>query len=260
MSQTASKYSDNVLEFTNTHCAGRFDQSVAWFDQQINAMEDDCQSLGVTEIDKNARARQLKNPNWFGGWGDKGGRDDCGIAVDKTKFEVVWFETHTVSHSTYINERGDETDTTEAAFLVARDRVTGELVLFGELHTPHGMGPELRADKVRSDVARAYVQITNGYLRRAKQLMKQHKIKYAALSGDWNLNFRFAWVRKYFRENFTGWKMNWSYLDLPDHGTHGKEIIDGTLLKNLKPKWRKMLRRSKGDDHSGYTEHLVAIT
>lgn len=248
-----------LLGFDNIHCAGRFDQSVVAFDHQMDSMMDEAHAVGVTEIDKNARARHLNPPGWDGVWGDKGPRDDCGITTLKSKFRTIHEETYTTSHHTYVNERGHKTDTTEAAFKVVEDTDSGELVLLGELHTPHGMGPQLRADKVRSDVARAYVDISRGYLRRANQLMRKYKIKYAALSGDWNLNFRFAWVRAYFRQNFAGWQLNWNYLGLPDHGTHGPEIIDGTLLRRLKPTHREMLKRFTGDDHSGYLEHLVAI-
>lgn len=247
-----------MLSFRNTHCAGRFDQSVALFDNQVIEMQSDSDAVGVTEIDRNARARQLLNPGWNAIWGNKGARDDCGITVRTSKFKVLHEETYTCSHRTYINERKTRTDTTEAAFMVVQDTVTGEVVVLGELHTPHGMGPELRANQVRSDVALAYVDISQAYLKRGKQLMKKFKASYAALSGDWNLNFRFAWVRAWFRKNFAGWKMNWSYLQMTT-GTHGREIIDGTFLKGLKPVKRKMLRRVAGDDHSGYTELLVAL-
>jgi len=63
--------------------------------------------------------------------------------------------------------------------------------------------------------------------------MRKFKIKYAALGGDFNLISVFAWVRSYFRRNFAGWRMNWEFLGLPTHGTHGHEIIDGTLLKGV---------------------------
>lgn len=249
----------DLLEFDNTHCAGRFDQSVSLFDAQMDAMRSYSHAVGVTEIDKNARARKLQVPGWNAIWGDKGPRDDCGITTKKSKFKVVYEETHTCSHATYVNERGWKVDSTECAFQVVQDLDTGELVLLGELHTPHGMAPELRGNKIHSDVAKAYLDIAKAYLRRAKRLMKEYKIKYAALSGDWNLNFRFAWVRTWFRHFFVGWKMNWTYKGLPDSGTHGRDIIDGTLLKRLKPIRRRMLQRVKGDDHSGYTEHLIAI-
>lgn len=249
-----------LLSFRNTHCAGRFDQSVALFDGQVAEMQRDSDAVGVTEIDKNARARQLLSPGWNAIWGNKGPRDDCGITTSESKFKVLHEETYTCSHAQYINERHEKTDTTECAFQVVQDLETDEIVVLGEVHTPHGMGPELRADRVRSDVARAYLDITRAYLRRARQLMRKYKAKYAALSGDWNLNFRFAWVRSWFRKNFAGWKMNWEYLGaLPGSGTHGHEIIDGTLLKGLKPVKRKMLRRIAGDDHNGYTELLIAL-
>jgi len=249
----------STLQFENTHCAGRFDQSVKLFDTQMDTMMAFSDAIGVTEIDKNARARQLKAPGWDAIWGNKGPRDDCGITIRKEKFEVVYEETYTCSHATYVNDRGNRTDSTEAAFQIVKDKKTGELVLLGEVHTPHGMGPELRKDNVRSDVARAYVQITRAYLRRARILMKKFKVKLAALSGDWNLDFRLAWVRAWFRKFFGGWKMNWSYPGLPIDGTHGNRVIDGTLLKGLKPVKRRILRRAPGDDHNGYTERLVAI-
>jgi len=49
------------------------------------------------------------------------------------------------------------------------------------------------------------------------------------------------WRSFYFRRNFAGWRIELGFLGLPTHGTHGHEIIDGTLLKGLKPTKRKML-------------------
>lgn len=244
------------MKFKRAHVSGRFDESVAAWRRAVLYYIALCEVLAVTEIDRNIRALVLQQIGWNSIHGDKGPRDDCGIATKKSKFTVIEEDTHTLSHRRYRNERGDEADTTEAAYQVVKDENEDVLVI-GSIHTPHGMTEELRKGEIRSDVAHAYVDIVAGYFAYAIVLMDKHGATRAALSGDWNLNFREPWVRTWFAKNYPGWHLNWDPKHMPAKGTHGREIIDATFLKGLHVVGQpKILRDDPHDDHTGYVETL----
>lgn len=249
------------MRFVKVHSSGRFDEAAHAFRLAVLAYMAICQALSVTEVDRDARARELQPPGWNGTWGDKGPRDDCGIATEKAAFTLVHEETYTLSHRRYVNERGETADTTEAAFQVVRDR-HGDLGLLGSIHTPHEhkvLADQLRTGHVHTDVALAYVDIVRGYFRRARELMHEHDIKYAALSGDWNLDFRQAWVRAWFAKNHPAWTLNWDPKHLPAKGTHGHELIDATFLIGLHVVGQpRILARDPHDDHVAYVETLAS--
>lgn len=236
------------------HASGRFDQSARLLESSLVSYRKKASVISVTEVDDNARARLLKDDDWGGVYGNKGPRDDCGLTWDKAVWEKVWAGTITVSPKTYVNDRGWKVDTTEAAYAVLRHKATGQIGVFGSVHTPHGMQTELRAEKVRSDVALAYVSITRGFRREAQRLMRKYNATFQVLSGDWNLNVRQLWVRAWFATYMksVGLKMNWK-PPYPVRGTHGKEIIDASLYKGLTLLGKSVvLANQPGDDHTGF--------
>jgi len=245
-----------MVVFSHIHASGRFDQSPTLFKKGLDHYRKISSIITVTEVDRNTRAHYLTSDGWEGVWGDKGPRDDCGITWDKNVWEKVWANTKTVSRARYVNERHVLADTTEAAFAVLQHKESGKVVLFGSLHTPHGMQDELRSHNVHSDVAIAFVKITNGYRRWARFFAKRFNVDAVALSADWNLNIRVLWARtwllRYARAG--GYKLNWTG-NYPTRGTHGKEIIDATLYKGMNMKHLpKILPTQPGDDHTGYVQ------
>lgn len=250
-----------MTRFSHIHASGRFNQSPAEFAVELKAYRAMASVITLTEVDKNTRATLLDENGWDGVWGDKGPRDDCGVSWDKTVWEKVWAGTVTVSPKRYKNDRGWLADTTEAAYAVLKHKVSGDVVVFGSLHTPHGMQDELRKGQIKSDVGIAYVSIVNGYRRHARRLEKQYKATAVALSGDWNLNLRSAWVRVWLNRysRVLGLKVNWTG-NLPRAGTHNKEIIDATLYKGLRlAAFPNILRKYKGNDHVAYKNVFVVL-
>lgn len=242
--------------FSHVHASGRFDQSPGQFAEGLKAYRKISSIITVTEVDRNTRARMLASGEWAGVWGDKGPRDDCGITWDPAVWKKLWAGTVTVAKNRYRNERHVLADTTEAAYAVLEHKETGKVIVFGSLHTPHGMQDELRLNKVHTDVGLAYVAIAHGYLRHARRLGKKYNATAYALSADWNLNVRTLWVRGWFRTygRALGLKLNWTG-NLPSRGTHGKEIIDATLYKGMNMnKLPRVLPKSPGDDHVAYQQ------
>lgn len=251
------------VTFDHVHSSGRFDEKPAAFELALDRYRKHASVITVTEVDDNARARMLNTPGWKAVFGNKGPRDDCGIAWDTAVWEELWSGTVDVSDLTYINERGNRTGKTAAAYAVLRHRATGIIVVWSVVHTPHGMQPELRARKIRSDVGRAYISITTGTKRVSKHLARLWAADAEALSGDWNLNIRLLWARMWLRAYATAARLqvNWTG-DLPARGapgTHGGEVIDATLYRGLRlVSGPTILPRDPDDDHTAYAEKFEA--
>lgn len=238
----------------HVHASGRFNQSPADFDRALNRFRREKASvITVTEIDNDARAKMLDAPGWSSTYGDKGPRDDCGIAWQDAVWTKVFGNTLPLSHRTYVNERGDRTGVTAGAFAVLEHH-NGRRVLWGSMHTDHGMQDELRQDRIRSDLALAYMSITRSFRGRAVSLAQERKADAMVLSADWNLNIRAAWVRAWFAayRKGTGLRLNWQ-PPYPHRGTHGTELIDASLYRGLvlaKPS--VVLAPDQGDDHTAF--------
>lgn len=241
--------------FSHVHASGRFNQSPSDFAKGLTGYRKVASVITVTEVDRNTRAKLLASEGWQGVWGDKGPRDDCGISWDPTVWSKIWADTVTLSHARYKNDRGDLADTTEAAFAVLKHKETGKVVLWGSLHTPHGMQEDLR-NGTKSDVAIAFISITRAYRRHSRKLEKQYDVDAVSLSADWNLNIRNEWANRYLTTYARVFKLklNWTG-NFPAWGTIGRQIIDATLYKGMNMKTLpKLLPRNAGDDHVAYKE------
>lgn len=239
------------------NAAGRFDQSPQAFGDSLDHYRTLADVITVTEVDRNARARLLDSKTWAGIWGDRSPRDDCGITWNTHTARKVWAGTLPLSHRTYVNERGNRTGITAAAFAVLDH--DGARVVWGSAHTPHGMQDELRRDRVRTDVGRAYVSITDAYLRRGLALAQTHAADAIVLSADMNLNLRAAWVRAWFAAYRIKARLHLNWRQpYPHRGTHGTELIDATLYRGLTlTAPPRLLPPAPGDDHTAYLEEFT---
>lgn len=249
-----------LLTFVHIHASGRFSESAEAFKVAVLRYMRRCSVLTVTEVDANTRAKMLREPHWEAIWGDKGPRDDCGVAWDTRVWEKVWAGTVTVAPNRYRNERHVLAGATAAAYAVLRHRITGKIYVFGSLHTPHGMQTELREGKIHSDVALAYVAIVRGFRREARKLANQYAADGQVLSGDYNVNIRQLWARAYVAAyaKIGGFRLNW-HAPLPKRGTHGPEIIDLTFYKGLElTDGPTPLPLDPHDDHGAYEQEFSA--
>lgn len=243
----------------HVHASGRFDQSVSAFEDGLRGYRAVSSLITVTEVDNDKRARELKAAGWDGVWGNLSPRDDCGISWLEKDWGRVWAGTLELSHRRYKNERGKITGRTAGAFAVL-DHASGKRGVIASAHTPHGMQAELQHDRVKTDVALAYVSITRAYRTRALALARRHDADFVILNADWNLNVRLAWVRAWFRtyRRGTGLRLNWT-PPYPVRGTHGHELIDATLYRGLSlAAPSSIMSPNKDDDHVAYLNVFAA--
>lgn len=246
-----------VLE--HDHLSGRYtattrEQEVA-FDE---IMSDETDLLTTTEVDKNSRARCLREKGWWSVFGDKGPRDDCGIAGRRERLERLYGDTTVLSDLTYKTERGTQSSRTVGAFAVVKDKRTGLTGVVAVAHLPHGMQDEIRTGKIRSDVARAYRDIVRGLKREANRLARVWKAAWTMIVGDFNIDVKRLWVQAYLKRTFPTYKVNWT-RPFPTAGTFGGRIIDLAMLRGLRVRrGPKIEPRHEGFDHRGFSEGLVA--
>lgn len=231
--------------FNHTHGSGRFTVGAGllgtWLDRQRVSSD----LITYTEVDKNKRASELKAPGWEVVYGDKGPRDDCGIAWRSAVFTKVWAGTITLDAPSYRNKRGWMTDQAEAAYAVL-ELNTGKRVVVGVAHMPTSVGG-----------TRIYSFAARSLRKNAQELSKKHRGDAIMLVADWNRNLRLAATRTYLRRYAPKYRVTWN-SSLPKRGTFGHEIIDFTLAHGLKVIRRPhLLAHSAVSDHTGYRETLA---
>lgn len=240
--------------------AGRFTQTVAQEQAQYRARRRLCTAMTVTEVDRDTRARLLTLDGWDGAYGDKGGRDDCGGTWDPTVWAKVWAASVVVSDRTYVDERGQRTGKTVPFYMALEHKATSRRWLFGELHTPHQIREELRTGHVHTEAGHTYVEVTTGYRHEADQIADQRSCDVVALSADWNIDLREEWAYRWLAEwgAHSDLAMTWHHGHLPADGTHGRELIDATLIRGARQVGQpELLANARGDDHTGYLLHAA---
>lgn len=240
------------------HLSGRFTATPAEEEAALDALMQRSDLVTTTEVDANLRARALREPGWTAVFGNKGSRDDCGIAMRDSRLHLIEGGTKTLSPLRYKTERGTLSDTTEGAYAVVQDLGReprrGVVVV---VHMPHGMQDDLRLGTVGSDVAKAYRDILKGARRLANRLTRKYRAAWTMIVGDWNLNIKHPWVAPYLALQFPRYTVNFA-KPYPAKGTFGPEIIDLALLWGIGTSLLgpKILRRQPGFDHVAWAELL----
>lgn len=242
--------------FRHDHLSGRYTATPEQEERALDDLMSEADLITTTEVDANVRARCLREPGFTAVFGNKGSRDDCGLAVRKSRFLLLEGGTHTLSQLTYQTESHGISDTTEGAYGVIKDKVTGEIGVVVVVHMPHGMQEDLRKGRAGSDVARAYRGILKGAKHLANGLSRVYHAAWTMIVGDWNLNIKSAWVRPFFVANFPSYSVNWD-KPYPAGGTFQGLIIDLALLRGIKVvAGPRLLHPEDGFDHRGWTELL----
>lgn len=245
--------------FVHDHMGGRFTATHGQEATAIGAILDLTDLLTTTEIDAPDRSRCLLDPRFHTVFGNKGPRDDCGIAVRKSRFDLLEGGTRELSPLTYQTESHGQSSPTVGAYAVVKDvRLTksvgtGVVVV---VHMPHGMQDALRTGQIGDDVARAYRDILDGARRLANRLARNYHADWTIIVGDWNLDIKHVWVQLYLRARFPSFRVNFA-KPYPARGTFGKGIICLAMLRGIKPQREPLLLTKRpGFDHVGWREVL----
>lgn len=243
--------------FIHTHASGRFTATPAEEEAALDDYMSHSAMVTVTEVDANLRARCLKEPGFLAVFGDKGPRDDCGIALRLSVFKVLDSGTETLSELRYKTEQGKLSDTTEGAYAVVREKATNKIGVTVVVHMPHGMQDQLRTGRITSDVAKAYRDILRGARRLANRLARKFKAHWTMIVGDWNLNIKKPWVQTYLRAAFPNFKVNWR-PPFPMRGSFMLSIIDLALLRGANVTRPTLLPHRVGFDHVAWRQNLTS--
>jgi hypothetical protein len=244
--------------FVHDHQSGRFTASDAEEREMVNESLAHCDLFTTTEISKNSQARALRAPGFSSVFGNKGPRDDCGIAARRDRFRVIDKGTETLSERTYMTESFGMADTHEGAYMVIEDKraETKSIGVVVVVHMPHGMQDDLRLGRPGSDVAKAYRSIMRGARRLATRLRRKYRSTWVMIVGDWNINVKAPWVNLFLKGVFPTYHVNFR-PPYPARGTFGGLVIDFALLQGIdNPRNPLIGGVDPGFDHRGWRQLL----
>lgn len=246
-----------MTDFVHDHVSGRFTASANQEAAMVDASLRVCDLFTTTEVSDPARSKALNKTGFTSVYGNKGGRDDCGIAIRDQRFHTLDKGTEALSPLRYTLESGGRADTTEGAYAVIRDLINHDRIgVVVVVHMPHGMQDDLRLDRPGSDVAKAYRDIMRGARRLANRLKRKFKAAWTMIVGDWNLNAKSLWVPLWLKTVFPTYHLNWQ-PPYPKGGTWRKMIFDMALLRGIETRRNpQLLRHRTGFDHVGWRELL----
>jgi hypothetical protein len=247
--------------FVHDHQSGRFTVSPEAEEAMVDySLHGGADLFTTTEISKNSQARCLREPGFTAVFGNKGSRDDCGLAIRDERFRTIDKGTETLSDRVYETESFGTADTHEGAYAVIEDKhaefarkSVGVVVV---VHLPHGMQDDLRLGRPGSDVAKAYRSIMRGARRLATRLRRKYRAHWVMIVGDWNLNLKNSWVPLFLKGVFPTYHLNFQ-KPYPKRGTWGPMIFDFALLWGIDNRRNpRILSRKPGFDHLGWRQLL----
>lgn len=245
------------VPFRHEHGSGRFTASAHEEEALLDAMMEKGDLVTTTEIANPRLSAKMRERGFTPVFGNKGGRDDCGIALRDSRFSLLEGDTARLSHRTYIDERGQRVTPHAAAFAVVKDKMTGKTGVVLVVHMPHGVEGAIAKGNFNSDLTRAYRSYVRGVRRLARELARNYHADWVLIAGDWNLNLSRLWVEAYFMARFVQYRPNFT-APYPKGGTDAGRLIDFALLKGLRPKGEPRIHRrhESGFDHLRWHEIL----
>lgn len=237
--------------FKHNHLSTRYDRSVESLERVLRSyIKDGADIITLTEVDSEKREKVIRS---FEGWGsitgDKTGRDDCAVMWKQSEWEVIHAETFNVAKYMAGN--------IGAAVAVLQHKHLRYRIVVSVVHLPSSVEGEARVMGGRAD---EWFLARRNWVRRVKKLKRAYKADAMAIIADWNIDLKKRWVKVLIKSLHPRWKFVWNLSDLPAGGTHGKRIIDFTLIKGKirVVKRPKIHRTTAASDHRGYDEVLGA--
>lgn len=232
--------------FTHVHSSSRFDRSAESLEKAIEHYISVGSLVTFTEVASEHRERPVKDvPGWGHVLGDHSGRDDAGIAFDKSVWELVYKTTKIV----------DETMKVGAAFAVLRHKDTDNLLLVTALHLPASVEGRTGFERF-SRRGRSWTTALLNWRREYNRLAKQYKVDAVLLAADWNLNIKRRIFLPLFKALLPNMKLVFTHKIIPVGGTHHKRWIDFSFIKGklkiVRFPW--LLKDDKSSDHRPYAE------
>lgn len=209
-------------------------------------LTDEPEFLSLTEMMSEARAAVLKEFPDYAPARVKGpdGADECALLVKLARYVIVSVEAVKLSELP-IPRRAGMFD--HALVVVVESLVTGSVHTRVVVHRPSGV--EGLFGIRRNDQGACYRDGTAGLVALLATIEGR-----VAVTGDWNLSLRRRWVRRYLARHFPEFTLTWRPDNFPALGTHGRRIIDYSLVRGYSVPAAEVVPDFGASDHRAIRE------
>ena len=211
---------------------------------------DDPEFLSFTEMMAEARARALQDFPGYTLARAKGtdGDDECALLVKDARYRIVSQQSVRLSELPIPRRSGKTHKNFDHALVVFLESlVTGSFHTRVIVHRPSGV--EGFNGIRRGGQGACYRDGTEGL----KGLLASIEGR-VTVTGDWNLSLRRKWVRNYFDRHFPEFTTTWRAGNLPDRGTHGRRVIDFSLVRGYRVSDPEVVSHFGASDHRAVRE------
>ena len=260
---------DGILR--HVHASGRYDVPRRVLEKDLDRFMADTDLVTTTEIHDKRRASALEEPGWQRFWQPGRLAGECGMSWRADTWELVTGTTAELTRKTFRTAANDgRKKVGHAATALLRNIATGRTVLVSVAHMPSnveaadGRGWTHEAQ----DRVNAYKDAMTGWKEHVRAMVKAHAPDVVLVTGDWNLDLKRSWVRRWVRgkwDNLGITNLSWKAPfprggTLVDHrfGRTRKRLIDATLLWGGTYAWAGHLHRDvASSDHNPYRETVA---
>lgn len=250
-----------MTSFTHIHSSSRFDRSLGLLEKAARDYNYDADLVTYTEVDFEPRERAIRRANGkeFGFVsGDESHANDSAISFRKDRFELLYSENFENSTQVVYRTDGHARDLPYSTIAVFEDKFNCAVFVIAVTHLSSGVESDLAKRNWSYRRANQWRQSFTNTKRRVNKLARTHNADARLIVADYNVNFKTPWVRTFIKSLAPGYHNTWKNLKVTG-GTHGRRIIDATLLRG-KLSVRKSAKLYKDDassDHRPYIETLV---
>jgi len=242
------------MNFVHVHASGRFDRSPDSLEAALDnyVYNEHADLITLTEISSKARSAKLLEKGWGHVQSPAGGRKSDSAIMYK---QDTWTHLYT-DYSLIVEGDGKGILPVWAAIGVFKHKATGNVVVVSSSHMPRSVEGATGFSKSEAGRVRAAIAGANRLRNTNNKLKKSEGADAVIMAADWNMNIKREWVRKWFKQFFPYYEVNWQGK-LPERGTLGKRIIDIALIKGLTVINRQILAHRSSSDHTAYKETLA---
>lgn len=243
------------MKVAHIHSSSRYDRSAESLRKAFSEYVKSAALVTFTEVEFEPRERALHAPYWKKVTGDESNRNDSAICWDTRRLELVHDEQFPIKGSVFARAGGKKVDQLYATIAVLEDGLGASFVV-SVVHLPSSVEGDLAHGR-KTGRTSAWYSAVRQVRKRTKTLKRKFKADACMIVADWNIDFKKPWARAVIKAAFPSWKLTWRQVEVRG-GTHGKRIIDGTVIKGNYSiiKGAYLIADDDSSDHRPYREIL----
>jgi hypothetical protein len=175
---------------------------------------------------------------------------DVGMMWRRKQFEVIWKEPHKLTTLEWTDGKGRKHETWCASMFLKH--TTGRTLWLSVCHLPSNVQNGARWENNKQ--AAAWKGAVAGWADYWTKCRKRDRPDLGMVVADWNVDFHMAVWRDRVKNHFPSMHLGWTG-NMPNGGTHGKRLIDGTMA-TARASNCVLLKDDDSSDHRPYGEAI----